>query len=310
MCLYPILMRNKKYTTNKKNGGNVPVLHDKRLQYVTAACGKCIECREQKGRGWMIRMAEEQRHNPDSKFITLTVSDENYDKIAKKYNLKDANEIATKMMRLFLERARQRGEKAIKHWFITEMGHENTKRMHMHGIIWDKKATEICLQYWQYGHVYIGEYVSEKTIRYIVKYMTKVDIDNIGFEGKVLCSAGIGRGYIDRYDAINNRFRGERTKETYTFRNGLESNLPTYYRNKIYDEDEREELWKQKLDKGIIYVRGKEVQADDWERYERLLKQARKEQNELWKYNPEIKWDEEKYKKRLEKQREDIKRKK
>ena len=86
------------------------------------------------------------------------------------------------------------------------MGHENTKRMHMHGIIWNKKATEICLNYWKYGHVYIGEYVSEKTIRYIVKYMTKVDVDNIGFEGKVLCSAGIGRGYMDRNDAINNRF--------------------------------------------------------------------------------------------------------
>ena len=31
MCLYPRLARNKKYTSNKKNGGNIPKVKDKRV---------------------------------------------------------------------------------------------------------------------------------------------------------------------------------------------------------------------------------------------------------------------------------------
>ena len=41
MCLYPKLIRNKKYLpTKKKNGGVPPQCPDERLYYVTAACGK------------------------------------------------------------------------------------------------------------------------------------------------------------------------------------------------------------------------------------------------------------------------------
>ena len=45
MCLYPKLIKNKKYTKNKKNGGIIPTVSDNRVLYVTAACGKCFECR-------------------------------------------------------------------------------------------------------------------------------------------------------------------------------------------------------------------------------------------------------------------------
>ena len=40
-----------------------------------------------------------------------------------KYNLKDNNEIATKAIRLCLERVRKLTGKSVKHWFITELGH-------------------------------------------------------------------------------------------------------------------------------------------------------------------------------------------
>ena len=71
MCLYPKLILNRKYLPNKKNGGTPPKCPDERLRYVTAACGKCYECRKQKARGWLVRMEEELRHNPNAIFITL-----------------------------------------------------------------------------------------------------------------------------------------------------------------------------------------------------------------------------------------------
>ena len=48
MCLYPKLIKNKKYLPNKKNNWNPPKCEDYRVLYVTAACGKCLECRKQK----------------------------------------------------------------------------------------------------------------------------------------------------------------------------------------------------------------------------------------------------------------------
>ena len=86
MCLYPKLIKNKKYTKNKKNGWVIPAISDNRVLWVTAACGKCFECRKQKARAWQVRMEEELRHNPNAIFITLTLEDKWYKDIEKKYN--------------------------------------------------------------------------------------------------------------------------------------------------------------------------------------------------------------------------------
>ena len=48
MCLYPRLLNNPKYRANKKNGGEIPQLKDKRTLLVPVGCGNCIECRKQK----------------------------------------------------------------------------------------------------------------------------------------------------------------------------------------------------------------------------------------------------------------------
>ena len=51
MCLYPKLIKNKKYVPNKKNKGKVPTPPDERVLWVPVGCGKCIECMKQKARG-------------------------------------------------------------------------------------------------------------------------------------------------------------------------------------------------------------------------------------------------------------------
>ena len=134
MCLYPKLIKNKRYCNTKKNKGIIPRCPDERLKYVTAACGKCYECRKQ--RQWVVRMSEESRQTPNAYFLTLTVDDKSYKQLKRKYNLKDDNDIATKAIRLCLERVRKQTGKSIKHWFITELGHEKTERLHLHGAIY------------------------------------------------------------------------------------------------------------------------------------------------------------------------------
>ena len=156
MCLYPKLILNRKYLPNKKNGGIPPKCPDERLRYVTAACGKCYECRKRKARGWLVRMEEELRHNPNAIFVTLTLEDKWYKNIEKKYNIKGENNVATQAMRLWLERVRKITKKSIKHWCITELGGNNTERIHIHGILWGIELKSLIQDTWKYGFIYIG----------------------------------------------------------------------------------------------------------------------------------------------------------
>ena len=78
-------------------------------------------------------MSEENRQTPNAYFLTLTIDDKSYKQLKQKYKLKDNNDIATQAIRLCLERVRKLTGKSVKHWFITELGHEKTERLHLHG---------------------------------------------------------------------------------------------------------------------------------------------------------------------------------
>lgn len=303
-------MLNPKYKPNKKNKGIPPICTDERLRYVSVGCGKCYECRKQKASQWKVRMMEEIRHDKTGLFITLTFNPEKYEYYKNKSEInEDDNELATSAVRDFLERIRKKTKKSIKHWFITEKGHTGTNRIHIHGIIWGENAEELTREKWQNGFVFIGDYVNEKTINYIIKYVTKTDVDNKDFFGKILCSAGIGKNYINRTDIERNKYIPNETKETYRTRDGLKYALPLYYRNKIYTEEEREALWIEKIEKGEKWVCGEKVNIDDEEAYIRLLNEWRKKTERIYQFN-EQKWNELQYLKKLKKMRENLDKKK
>ena len=52
------------------------------------------------------------------------------------------------------------------------MGHDNTKTVHLHGIIWTELTEEQFEKEWGYGWIFFGYEISVKTINYIVKYVT------------------------------------------------------------------------------------------------------------------------------------------
>lgn len=293
MCLYPRLIKNKKYIPNKKNNFNPPIATDERVLYVPIGCGKCIECKNQRANEWRTRLLEEIRHEKNGKFITFTFDEESYRSIrnelikqVKKGSIKkiwiDDNEIATYAVRRFLERWRKKYGKSVKHWFITEKGQENTKRIHIHGIIWCDVPRETISDLWKYGHIWIGDFVNEKTINYIVKYVSKVDKENKSFTGKVLTSRGIGKGYLKRHDAKLNEYNGIGTKEYYRDRAGFKRSLPIYYRNKIYTEEEREKLWINRIDKEERFVLGRRISVSENEdEYNYRLKLAQEKNKRL-----------------------------
>lgn len=305
MCLYPKLIKNRKYVANKKNSGNIPHMIDKRVEFVPVGCGNCMECRKKKAREWQVRLHEEIRHTKNGHFVTLTFSDEALIELdnavckeKKLYGYALENAIATKGTRRFLERWRKKHKKSVRHWLITELGHTNTERIHIHGIIFTDKPEEI-EKHWKYGNVWIGDYVNERTINYVVKYVTKVDIKHKEYKSKILTSRGIGKQYLKRTDAERNIYKGKETNETYRTRQGIKLGLPIYYRNKLYTDEEREELWLDKLDEQIRYVNGQAVSVENGEDiYNKLVSEARKINRRLG-YGKQANWVQKKYEEEL-----------
>lgn len=259
MCYFPIKIPNKRFMPTRKNGYYPPECPDERLKYITAECGHCFECRKKKRNMWRVRMKEQKKDTPTGVFFTGTIKPERYEKIKNKYNIKNDNDIATKVVRLFLERIRKETGKSIKHWIVTEKGHTNTRRIHIHGLFFDTigigkyNLERLLKRNWIDGYSYNGYSTSEKCINYISKYMTKKDEINPEFIGKVLASPGLGAGYTERNKRYH-KFHGEDTHEEYVNYNGATETLPRYYKEKLWTEEQRQELWIIKENKGIKWI--------------------------------------------------------
>lgn len=304
MCLYPTYVKNPKYKPNKKNKGKPPICKDRRLFYIPTKCGCCIECRKEKQREWRVRLEEELRSN-FGYFTTLTISPVGIKEIEKKTGLKweeNPNEIATKGLRLFLERVRKDIGKSIKHWCVTELG-EKKDRIHLHGIFFGQKSAELIREHWKYGFVFIGGYCNSRSVNYMTKYMLKVDIKHPTFKQIVLASAGIGAGYLNRLDYLWQKQNYKNINvATYTFRNGTKMAMPKYYKNKIFTDKEREKMWINNLNRGLLWIYGEKVRADDWKTIDNLREYWQNYGKTVMGDNP-IAWNAMKERRKEEKQR-------
>lgn len=307
MCLYPTFVKNPKYKPNKKNNGKPPVCKDRRLYYIPVKCGYCIECRKEKQREWRVRLEEELRSN-FGYFTTLTIAPEHIKNLETDTGLKwkeNPNEIATRALRLFLERARKDTGKSIRHWCITELGEEGD-RIHLHGIFFGQKSAELIRKHWKYGFVFIGYCCNSRSVNYMTKYMLKVDIKHPEFKQIVLASKGIGSDYFDRLDYLWQKQNYKNINvATYTFRNGTKIAMPKYYKNKIFTDKEREKMWINNLNRGLLWICGEKVKADDWNTIDNLRKYWQNYGITIMGDNP-IAWNAAKERRKEEKQRKAI----
>lgn len=329
MCIYQTKGVNKKYTKTKKNGGIIPPVYDERTRTVYYDCGRCYECRNKVARDWQLRMKEEIKESKNGKFITLTFSNESIKALERRVLVEEKlkwrkavkegksekdllrierklegygldNQIATRAVRLFMERWRKKYEEVPRHWLITELGHEGTENIHLHGILFTDKKLEEVAERWGYGFIWPRNekqwragYVSNKTVNYIIKYVKKVDEDHVWYKAKVLNSPGIGRNFKNSFDAKRMAYKGVETIRTYKTETGHKTGIPTYWRNKIYNEEEREKMWIESMDSGKKYVGGIEVDISNGdEEYWKLIQVMREKNARLGYGTDKINWDE------------------
>lgn len=300
MCLFPRLIRNAKYTANKKNGGVIPAVYDTRALYVPKICGNCIECRKQKARDWSIRLTEENRDKTNGKFVTFTFRNDTIRKLSEDIKLTGYdldNAICSKAVRLFTENWRKKYGKTIRHWLITELGHKGTENVHLHGIVWTDESIEKINDKWIYGYMYPRttedikkNYVGDKTIQYITKYVTKIDKIHSQYKPAIFSSKGLGKNYTDSIRALGNRYKGEDTDQTYRTTTGHKINLPKYYKNKLYSDDQKEKLWLNLLDKEERFIMGEKIDISNGEEdYYKTLEHYQKHNNKLGYGNDNLK---------------------
>ena len=327
MCLYPSIIRNPRYKPNKQNGGFVPEPRDPRVLSVPIGCGVCKECLQKKRSNWLIRLQEEIKTNHYGYMVTLTFSENSLNELAEAAKSSEGNTIAKLAIKRFLERWRKKYGKSIRHWLVTEHGHRNTERIHLHGLLFTEQnlkskhhaglkdemgenretigrdgkpngiTSTTCLlaQIWQYGNVHIGTYVSAKTINYIIKYVTKRDEKHPGYTPTTLCSPGIGKSYMNSPDHLRHQYKERETEERYKLEDGRLVGLPMYYRNKLWDSHQREDLWCFKLDKNERWVLGMRIDITHGEmKYYEALKWAQAV-NIREGYDEPKKWKKQKY---------------
>ncbi len=295
MCLYPKLIQNPKYKSNKKNRGVIPPINDKRVLAVPVKCGNCMECRRQKKNEWLTRLSIQLEDNQNKKLntimTTLTFSTESLKKlkkeILKEQNVKGYeldNAIATLAIRRFTENYRSKYKETLKHWCITELGKGRWEHLHIHALLWCKDISgEKIREKWIYGMTWSNDevkngYTNQKTLNYYVKYVNKVDEKHPNYKPKILASKGIGKQYVKEGRTIN-KYNKDKTNEYIRLQDGRKTNMPIYFRNNIYTDEEREKLWLTKLDKDIRYVNG--IKTIDDENYYKVREVARKDNQKL-----------------------------
>ena len=238
-------------------------------------CGQCMGCRRAKQQQWAVRIANEIRLHEVSSFITLT-----YDNDC----LPDKKTLVKEHVQVFIrELRRSLYPKKIRYFAVGEYGDSENARPHYHAIIFGylppdaraHKKTDTGIIYvseelqkiWTYGFSYVCQ-TSFDLAQYCAKYITKRITGAPAEEhyGERLPEfalmsrrPGIGADYYEKYkDEIW-------TTDDIQVSRGRRFKPPTYYYNKLKEEDE--DMYMEIKSERLKHV----VQEDDYRKWDKDL---------------------------------------
>lgn len=225
-CFHPLIVKDKKHPTIERQ---VP-------------CGKCPACRRAYQLQWIVRLKEELKHSAAGYFVTLTYEDSQNPCFDKKRVQKFLNRLQHKV--------KYHGS-SLKYFLISEYG-DTTGRPHHHALFFLSKYIDnfsaFIAKGWPFGFIQVGD-ISDRRINYVTQYCLKkrgtasaVDWseypDELNPNKCKFISQGLGLGYIS--DAI--KYYHKQGLVTRYQTDLLYSKLPRYYMDKIFTEDELEQI--------------------------------------------------------------------
>ena len=253
-CPTPISIRDKSDANPKGKAS-------KRL---TVPCGKCGNCRRARRNQWAFRLQQELKDSENAYFITLTYSDERLPQFVNNKTGEVKSNLIKEDLQKFIKRLREKtyrqtGQRKFRYYAVGEYGTE-TDRAHYHliGFNINRNILDQLDDIWGHGHTHIGT-VNEGSILYVAKYHVNRNMNNELEEGQIgyynkqefIIEEGtrqpefatmskrpaIGHGYIKRnynwhVDNLN----------SYVIQNGYKKAIPRYYKDKIFQDLDKEML--------------------------------------------------------------------
>lgn len=210
------------------------------IEKVPVPCGKCPNCKRNRVNHWVFRLMKQSEIEEHAHFVTLT-----YDTRYVPISPNGYMTLRKKDVQDYMKRLRKLEPGQLKYYFVGEYGSKN-KRPHYHAIVFGVSDSENFFRAWHIGdnplgQVHVGT-VSNDSVAYTMKY-----IDKPAFERKharddrarefSLMSKKMGVNYIT--DQIRAYHNADVTRNYVTLKGGVRVSMPRYYREKIYDEQQR-----------------------------------------------------------------------
>lgn len=228
---------------------NPVILSDR--DYQPVPCGKCYECRRRLVHSWAFRIMEEEKRCVTSNFITLT-----YDTTNVPVTRSGRLSVYKRDVQLFFKRLRKAHTKSgevspIKYFLCSEYG-GRTKRPHYHIVLFNAGIEAIeCA--WRLGSIHYGS-VCVESVYYVAKYMMKNDDKSLRrvrdsvSPKKIwsphkefrLMSKGLGETYCKKSSLLDWHKADVESRCYLNLLDGKKIAMPRYYKDKIYNEEQRE----------------------------------------------------------------------
>lgn len=205
-------------------------------------CGRCPPCKKRRVDGWVFRLMQEYKVSSSAHFVTLTYDPEHVPISEHGFMTLDKSEFPRYMKRL--RKIVPRGT-ILKYYACGEYGSKNS-RPHYHAIIFNCPKDEFFFDVWSLGGVHFGGVnvgqVTQNSVAYTMKYIDKsVFKSRHSRDDRVpefaLMSKGLGQSFVT--PAIKSFYKADLSRNFLTRDGGYKIAMPRYYRERVFDEDER-----------------------------------------------------------------------
>lgn len=222
------------------SGDHVHIYGTHKYKWMPVRCRKCIPCLEYQQKMWMCRLIMEREISDSAFFITLTYRPEDLEPLNIECVQSFIHSLRVQIQRKF-------GKSELRYFGCGEYGREHN-RPHYHLILFNVPAKnlheiyQLCLNYWHKGFVYV-EYCTNHKVKYITKYITKLDPRPHEVAPFIMMSRhpGLGYRYFEKFPAVLD-YIIRSGKPIITFRGGFSYTLPRYFRERYFPQSLLDEI--------------------------------------------------------------------
>ena len=232
--------------------------------YNTVPCGNCGPCLSNKRNDWTFRLSEEQRQSKTSYFLTLTYGEKYV--VRERFGNHKFEVLHKADLQAFIKRLREAQRRAIskiksqpncpvrylnwpnlRYYAIGEYG-PTGYRPHYHILLFNLFPTlsNKLQKYWDKGFI-DEQNMSTGNIHYVTGYFVTAGSEDSQMRLReelqprftiMSTKPGIGYEYLDRAK----QFHRDNLEFRVTFNNGIKKMMPRYYKDKIFNDDEKEQF--------------------------------------------------------------------